>query len=191
VPDDAAAATSQADGNQNQQQAATQADAGKPDQASGTEPVQVKDLPQWAQDHITSLRNEAAKHRTKAQELETRDMTELQKAQAAATRHENTAKDWQTKYETLLTENAVRDAADVAGARNARAVYRLIRDDLEVADDGTVSNLDAAIKAAKKDYPEMFRVVDGGADGGRGRQDGTTQQTDMNRIIRRQAGYAV
>lgn len=90
------------------------------------------------------------------------------------------------KYRNVLAEQAVRDAAAEAGARNVKAVYRYIKDDLDVDDDGTVTNLDKVIKDAKKEAPELFGAGAGKADGGRG--GGGEAPTSMNDLIRRRAG---
>ena len=88
------------------------------------------------------------------------------------------------RMRAIVAEQQVRDAAEAANARNARLVWRLVKDDLEVADDGAVTNLDEAIKAAKKDAPELFRQAkaDGGAN------DEREPGTDMNDRIRLAAG---
>lgn len=185
MPDDAAT-TSQAD---DATQTTTQT-AAKTEQTSVQTASDISELPAWAQNMVKDLRKEAATYRTKAQQFEDRDKSELTKAQEAATAKEQEAGEWAAKYRTLLAEQTVRDAAQDAGARNPRAIWRLIKDDLEVGEDGQVRNLDKALKAAKESTPELFKVVDGTADGGRGRQDASNGMTDMNRLVRRHAGYA-
>lgn len=82
--------------------------------------------------------------------------------------------------------DSVLHAATSAGAVNAQVLYRYLRDDL-VVDGGKVTNLEAAIKAAKKDAPHLFHAtgnVDGGTPGS------APSPLDMNMAIRRKAGIA-
>lgn len=178
--------TSQADGAQNQNDSQN---ATRTEQDSARVASDVSELPAWAQNMVKDLRKEAATYRTKAQQFEDRDKSELTKAQEAATAKEQEAHEWAGKFRTLLAENAVRDAAEAAGARKPRTIWRLIKDDLEVDEEGQVRNLDKALKAIKESDPELFRVVDGGADGGKGREAGANGATNMNDLLRRQAGY--
>jgi DNA gyrase/topoisomerase IV subunit A len=98
--------------------------------------------------------------------------------------------------DTWAAERRDRDARDTVieaasdeklAARNPRAIYRLVKDDLEFDDKGHVSNLSAVLKQAKTDYPELFGKTVGSGDGGAGsRQSGGAQ--DMNDWIRGVAG---
>lgn len=93
------------------------------------------------------------------------------------------------KLRLTLAEQAVRDAAESAGARNPKLVFRIVRDDLDIDEDGSVSNLDAAIKDAKKSAPELFGAGNGKADGGRGGEE-RNAPSSMNALIRQKAGYS-
>lgn len=115
-----------------------------------------------------------------------REKTELQKMLDRAEKAERTADERAQQYRAVKAEQAVRDAAESTGARNPRAVYRLIKDDLEVADDGTVTNLDDAIKAAKRDTPELFQSPNPKTDAGA--KDESDPAGNMNDLIRRGAG---
>ena len=86
-----------------------------------------------------------------------------------------------------LTETAVRDAAEGAGARNGRLVWKLVKDDLEVSETGEVTNLAAAIAQARKDAPELFGPA-GRSDAGKGAGATHTAPT-MTDLIRQRAGY--
>ena len=86
-----------------------------------------------------------------------------------------------------LTETAVRDAAEGAGARNGRLVWKLVKDDLEVSETGEVTNLADAIAQARKDAPELFGPS-GRSDAGKGQGASHTAPT-MTDLIRQRAGY--
>lgn len=86
-----------------------------------------------------------------------------------------------------LTETAVRDAAESAGARNGRLVWKLVKDDLEVSETGEVANLAEAIAQARKDAPELFGPA-GRSDAGKGTGASHTAPT-MTDLIRQRAGY--
>lgn len=104
-------------------------------------------------------------------------------------------KELKDQQATWLAERRERDARDAVieaasdekvGARNPRAIYRLIRDDLEFDESGKVRNLDDALKKAKADYPELFGKATGAAgsvNGGAGGRTGAPPP-DMNALIR-------
>lgn len=115
----------------------------------------------------------------------TKELAELKDQQAT----------WLVEKRERDTRDAVIEAAsdEKVGARNPRAIYRLIRDDLEFDDSGKVQNLDDCIKKAKAEYPELFGKANGmtgsvnGGAGGRG----NAPPQDMNAVIRaRMRGHA-
>lgn len=168
----AAAASSQADGQDTQNDSANVQD--------------VAALPEWAQKVIRETRKEAADHRTKLQKFEDRDKSELQKAQDAVAAAAKERDEALTALRAERAERVVIAAASKANAIRPDAVVRLVRDDIAYGDDGQPTNVDAVIVKAKKDYPELFRAAAGGADSGAG---GTTPPAlDMNARIRQAAG---
>lgn len=119
------------------------------------------------------------------------------KAQADATKTETERLTGEiTELKAQIRERDVRDAVLKAaqdkkyGARNPQAVYRLIKDELDVSDQGQVKNLDDALTQAKADYPELFGGTKpaGSANGG----DGAKQAPafDMNTQLRRMSGHS-
>lgn len=76
-------------------------------------------------------------------------------------------------------------------ARNPQAVYRLIKDELDVGDKGQIKNLDDVLTQAKADYPELFGGTKpaGSANGGEGSQQ--KPAFDMNTQLRRMSGHSV
>jgi hypothetical protein len=117
------------------------------------------------------------------------------KAQADATKTETerltgTINELKAQILERDTRDAVLKAAQEKKflARNPNAVYRLVKDELEVDDKGQIKNLNEVLTQAKADYPELFGPKpSGSANGG----DGAHQATkfDMNTELRRQAGY--
>lgn len=56
-------------------------------------------------------------------------------------------------------------------AKNVARLLKIYREDLEIADDGSISNLKEIFETAKTDFPEFFPPVDkGSADAGDGKQ---------------------
>lgn len=95
---------------------------------------------------------------------------------------------WLVEKRERDTRDAVIEAAsdEKVGARNPRAVYRLIKDELEFDESGRVRNLDESIKKAKAEFPELFGKATGAAgsvNGGAGGRSGAPPQ-DMNAAFR-------
>lgn len=80
-------------------------------------------------------------------------------------------------------------ADDKRQIRNARALYRIVKDDIEF-EDGEITNLDSLLKKAKAEAPELFGArANGSADGGSGSREGN-KGGDMNSLIRGATGRA-
>lgn len=67
--------------------------------------------------------------------------------------------------------DAVKDEAGRLGVKNANALYRIVKDDLEFDDKGNISNLKDVLETAKTDFPELFDAkprqgIDAGTGGG-------------------------
>lgn len=93
----------------------------------------------------------------------------------------------QAQLRQTQTETAVRDAAESAGARNGKLVWKLVKDDLAVDETGRVTNLADAIAQARKDAPELFGPA-GRSDAGKG-QGAAASAPTMTDLIRQRAGY--
>lgn len=156
------------------------------DHQAGTAAQEVASLPEFAKKLIRETRQEAASYRTKLQKLEDRDKSELQKAQDALASLQQERDDAQAALRSERAERRIAAAASKANAVRPDAIVRLVRDELEFGDDGLPSNLDAVISKARKEYPELFRLAAGGADGGAGGKSATP--VDMNARIRAAAG---
>lgn len=117
------------------------------------------------------------------------------KAQADATKTETERLQGRiSELETQIRDRDTKDTVVAAlqgrkfAAKNPQAVYRLVKDELDVDKDGKIKNLDEALTQAKADYPELFGLKpSGSANGG----EGSTQASkfDMNSELRRAAGY--
>lgn len=162
-------------------------------QAAGPapEPKDVKDLPEWAQKMVRDLRREAADFRTKVQQAEDRDKTELQKATERAAELEGKATAAEQRARDLAGRAAVYDAVGPGrplAAVSAKAVWALAREALEYGDDGEPTNVEAVIARLRKDDPALFRASPGKGDGGAA--GAAPAGGDMNAVIRRMAGLA-
>lgn len=175
-----------------EQRDATQADADAPSQVDtlSTERDTLAESQDTTNlDDLKKVRSEAANLRKRLKDAETRlqqfeqaNQTEDEKRARALKDAEDRAAAAETRYRAAVGRAAVTDAATKAGALSARAVYALIRDDLDFDDDGEPTNIDALLAQAKKDEPYLFRAAAGSADGGKnGAAAGTA---DPNALLR-------
>lgn len=130
---------------------------------------------EWArvQAALGDANKEAKKFRLELREFRRQQQEEKRKGETereAEVREarEKAAADAEARYKPLLVRVAARDAlidagavlADAAGKPSASRLNRILRlldlAELEVADDGRVSGLDAQVQQVKKDAPEFF-----------------------------------
>jgi len=123
---------------------------------------------------------------SRLQEIENAGKSDLEKLIAERDAAIARANEQEARLRGIATEQAVRDAAEKAGATNGRLVWRLIRDDLELDDAGQPVNLAAAIEAAKSDAPQLFGAT-GKSDAGR--QGAVNAPVSMTDLIRQRAGF--
>jgi hypothetical protein len=117
-----------------------------------------------------------------------------EKAQADATKTETERLTGQiNELKAQILERDTRDTVIKAVqdkkflARNPQAVYRLVKDELDVDKEGKITNLNDVLTQAKADYPELFGPKpSGSANGGEGAHQ--KPQFDMNTAIRQSAG---
>lgn len=144
-------------------------------------------------DYVRKLRSENAAYRKRAQEAEGRvaafeqsQLSEAEKAQARIAELE--------KQNQALLDSAHRDrlerqvalAAPKYGIVDPDAAVRLLDiDRLDVADDGTINNLDDTLKNLIKDRPWLVGTQRGSGGGGARPQQ---PATSMNDVIRQAAG---
>lgn len=149
------------------------------------------------------LRREAQTLRKRLADIEA-DQKKAKDAELSETeRLKKQLKEAEDKEKTWAAERRERDARDAVIAaltdddpkkprakspNAARAIFKLIKDDLEYDDKGEVLNLSALLSQAKKDYGDLFAgKAAGSADGGAGAQT-PNGAGDMNAQIRRMAG---
>lgn len=154
-------------------------------------------------DDVTGLRNALKAERTKAKnadrdlkviraELDTiknagksdeeRRDADLKTAQARADAAEQ-------RLQTANARVAVTDAATKANATSIKAVFALVRDDLEFDDAGEPTNVAELIAQARKDEPTLFRASSGSGDGSKGANDRSSpDKQDLNALFRNLAG---
>jgi hypothetical protein len=168
------------------------ADAGQDPNTNATganeqdsQPTGFDALPPETQKEIRALRKEAAGYRKKVEDYENATKTEQERKDAALKAAEDRAAAAEGKARELISRSAVMDAATAAKAISAKAVYALIKGDLEFNDAGEPTNIDALLKQAQKDDPELFKAANGSGDGGKGSPVGQT--LDMNAALRAMA----
>ena len=126
--------------------------------------------------------------RTRLDELENAGKSEDEKRTAALRAAEDRATAAELRYQAAIGRAAVTEAATKAGAISTKAVYALIREDIDFDDDGEPTNIEDLITAARKDEPQLFRAAAGSGDGGKGGRAPATD--DMNAQMRKALGYA-
>jgi predicted nucleic acid-binding Zn-ribbon protein len=173
------------DANADAAQDATTTGSGQDSQATGFDA-----LPPETQAEIRKLRKENATARKRLDEYEAKNLTELEKREAALKAAEDRASTLETRLRDLSARSAVTEAARDAKALSPRAVYATIRDDLEYDEDGTPNNVDSLIKQLVKEEPALFdlRAANGSGDGGKG---GASQNVgNVNDLFREMARTA-
>jgi hypothetical protein len=131
--------------------------------------------------------DELKKAKARLDEIEAANKTELEKAAERAAQAEAKATAAEDRARKALLRSAVTSAAVTAGAVDPDAVLALLdKTSLTVADDGTVSGLDDAVKALLEAKPYLVGKAvtppPGGGDGGpRGKAvDGVPDFDQMN-----------
>ncbi len=119
---------------------------------------------------------------TRLSELEGKDKSDVERLTGKLTAADERATAAETRFRDANARSAVTDAATKVNAVSTRAVFALIRADLEYDDDGEPTNVDALIKQAQKDEPSLFKAAAGSGDGGAKGAAGTTR--DFNSAIR-------
>ncbi len=101
-------------------------------------------------------------------ELDNRDKTDVERLTKERDTLAETLKEREAALKERTGRAVVMEAARDANAVSGRALWALIRDELEYDDDGEPTNVDKLIAGAKRDEPSMFRATAGSGDGGKG-----------------------
>lgn len=150
----------------------------------GTQPEKTPEIKAHSPEEVSRIvAREVAKAEKKFKEAS-------DKAQADATKTETERLTGEiNELKAQILERDTRDAVLTAVqgktylARNPQAVYRLVKEELDIGDNGKIKNLDDVLRQAKGDYPELFGPKPtGSANGG----EGSTQppKGDMNTLLR-------
>lgn len=159
----------------------------------------VADLGEKGAREVLRLRKESARYRKEAEDakgaLKTKtdaDLTETQREKKRADEAEAKAKETEERSKARLVRAEIATYVSTVGVIDADAVIALVdRDDIEVDDDGNVKGVKKAVDTLLKEKPHLKREGGAGrsgtdAGGGSGEEAG---KVDMNRLIRRSAGY--
>ena len=186
---------------------ATLTDAGATDSQAESSQAQNETETATENQEAISL-EEAKKLRSEARSLRHR-LREFEQTEEARKQSElSETQRLQTELERIKAENsellsfrqqtAIRDAVTDAardpqlGAKRPEALHKLVSHDaLKFDDDGNLDakSLATEIARIKADFPELFYVLGGSANGGDGARNGATPQTvDMNAAMRRMMG---
>ena len=95
-------------------------------------------------------------------ELEDASKSEQERAAERVTAAEQRAAELESRYAGLIKRQAISDAATDAQAVSVNAVVALVADQVDIADDGTVTGATEAIKALMKSDPGLFKTTPGG-----------------------------
>jgi hypothetical protein len=135
------------------------------------------------------LRRERDEFAKKLKDIEDAKLSETERLTKERDELAKERESWAAERRERDARDAVIEAAgdEKIGARNPRAVYKLVKDDLEYDDKGHITNLAAVLKEAKTAYPELFGRAVGSADGGAGSRT-SAGAFDMNAQIRHLAG---
>jgi membrane protein involved in colicin uptake len=165
-------------------------DLGKVDLSKITDPVLKSYVEQQLKDAKEARRQAAAERRArreaqdKVDKFERDKMTEAQRAEADRKALEADRDALAKRLAERELSDAVTDAAKTALAISPTAVWKQIRDDIEIdTKTGKATNVTQLITALKASDPYMFKRVDGDAGAGRGTPNGG-QAGDMNAQLR-------
>lgn len=154
----------------------------------GEDTTKLKDTLRKERDRAKKAERDLKALQAKVAEFENRDKSETEKLASERDAAAKRAEEHERRWRDAVGRTAVYEAAGKANAVSARAVYALIRDDLEFDDEGEPTNVDALIKTAKADEPAMFRAAAGSANGGS--RDSDTKREFSNPIDRMSSAYS-
>lgn len=122
--------------------------------------------------------------------LEGANKSETQKLTDRVTAAETSAADWRGKYQALVAKQAILDAANSANSTDPETVYLYLRDQVTVADDGSATGIDAALKQLQQRKPHLFREAPAGARDALGGKPSAPalNSPELEKVLRRAVG---
>ena len=123
--------------------------------------------------------------------LETKDLPEAERATRELGELRDAQKGWDTERRELRGELDASLAAISAGVdpKAVKRVWRMIRDDVDWAKDGTPKDIDKLVAELVKDMPNLLERTRPTGDVGQGAGRGPSgAANDMNTLLRRAAG---
>jgi hypothetical protein len=121
-------------------------------------------------------------------ELEAKDKSDVERVTAERDKLKADLDARDVRMRDMAASTALLGAATKAGARYPDLIVDRLRTKAELDDDLNVTNAEALVTAAKREYPDLFRIVDGKADGGK--SDSATDTSHLRGPSRIAAAYA-
>jgi hypothetical protein len=113
---------------------------------------------------------EAAKElttlRERLTELEGKDKSDVERLTAERDKLKTDLDSREMRLRELAIRTALMQAATKSGARYPELIVDRLSSQADLDDDLTVTNAETLVTTAKREYPDLFRVVDGKANGG-------------------------
>ena len=109
----------------------------------------------------------AADFQARIDALESKDKSDVERLTAERDKLKTDLDSREARLRELAITTALTSAATKSGARYPELIVDRLRSQAEIDDDLTVTNAESLVTTAKREYPDLFRVVDGGADGGK------------------------
>ena len=150
-------------------------DAGR-DEAKADDYAELKSAIKTERDARKAAEKSASALQARIDALEAKDKTDVERltTERDTLKADLDARD--ARLRDLAIRTALTSAATKGGARYPDLIVERLSRQAELDDDLTVTNADALVATAKREYPDLFRVVDGKADGGQtdSRRDDST-----------------
>lgn len=150
--------------------------------------AELKDALRKEREARKTADRELKKLQGRIDELDGRDKSDVERLTKERDQLKTDLADRETKVRERVGRVAAIEAAGKANAVSTKAVYALIRDDIDFDDDGEPTNVERLIAQAKKDEPQLFRAAVGSGDGGKGGDTPQDENERMNQLIRQAAG---
>lgn len=133
---------------------------------------------------------ELAQAQARIRELEQANLSDAERRDRRLSELEAERTTWETERQAMILRNTVWQEATKAGAMYPDLVVQAVNPaSVKWAKDGQPENVAEVVAKARTDYPALFRVAQGSADGGAG-QGAPAGGATMNDLIRRGAGRA-